>query len=103
MVLTMELRDQAGRVVRAVGEFAAEIPAEFPTDLDPREFPLLAGVDRDEDAVFNRQQMKRLTEELERLLLNEPPPRRRRLIEQLIELCQQSRGYPHAQLWFRAE
>jgi hypothetical protein len=103
MVLTMELRDQAGRVVRSVGEYAEEIPSLFLTNLDPREFPLLAGVDRDEDAVFNRQQMKRFPEELERLLLNEPPPRRRRLIEQLIDLCQQSRGYPHPQLWFLAE
>lgn len=94
----MELRLRSGQVLGVTGETYDTIDAMLP-EVTPDEFPLLAGVDRYEDTMFNRTQLPRLEAELVRLL-DGAPERRAKMVNALIELCERGSRIPDAQLWF---
>ena len=98
MPLRMELRSRSGQVLGVTGETYDTIDAMLP-EASPEEFPLLAGVDRYENTVFNRVQLPRLETELLRLL-DGAPDRRAKMIRALIELCERGSRIPDSQLWF---
>ncbi|MGH8990163.1 MAG: hypothetical protein ACRDZ7_01385 [Acidimicrobiia bacterium] len=98
MPLRIELRDRSGKVFGGVGESWDSIEGMWP-DLSFDTFPLLAGVDRDDDTMFNRLQLGPVAAELERLLADSPP-RRREMITEMIKLCRLGSQLPAPQLWF---
>lgn len=98
MPLKMELRSRTGQVLGVAGETYDTVDAMLP-EVAPDEFPLLAGVDRYENTMFNRAQLPRLQAELVRLL-DGAPERRTKMIRALIELCERGSRIPDAQLWF---
>jgi hypothetical protein len=101
MPLRMELRSRSGDILGVTGEAYDTLDAMLP-ELDPDEFPLLAGVDRYEDTVFNRKQLARLVPELERLLEG-APPLRMNILKRLIDLSQEGSRTSDTQLWFIAD
>jgi hypothetical protein len=101
MPLRMELRSRSGDVLGVTGETYDTIDAMLP-DVNADEFPLLAGVDRYENAIFNRIQMTRLEGELGRLLPG-APERRAKMLRALMSLCEKGSQMPDAQLWFIAD
>ena len=62
-------------------------------------FPLLSGVSRYEDTMFNSLQMTRLPAEIE-LLMAESPKERLSMLIKLIELCRVGSNAGDHQLWF---
>jgi hypothetical protein len=96
--LNIELRERSGKVVGAVGESWDSIEAMWP-EVSFDMFPLLAGVDRDDNTMFNRLQMRPLAAELERLLAD-APPQRRALLTEILKLCRLGSGMADPQLWF---
>jgi hypothetical protein len=88
-------------VLGVTGETYDTIDAMLP-EVAADDFPLLVGVDRYENAIFNRIQMSRLEGELARLL-NGAPERRANMLRALIDLCRQGSQIPDAQLWFIAD
>jgi hypothetical protein len=101
MPLRVELRSRSGDVLGATGETYDSIDAMLP-EVVADEFPLLAGVDRYENAIFNRIQMPRLGSELARLL-DGAPERRAKMLRALIDLCEMGSQIPDSQLWFIAD
>jgi len=97
----MELRSRSGEILGVTGETYDTADAILP-ELTPDDFPLLAGVDRYEDTIFNRIQMPRLEVELKRLL-DSAPGSRLKVLKALIELCEMGSNVPDAQLWFVAD
>ena len=97
----MELRSGSGESLGVTGEVYDTADAILP-EVTADEYPLLAGVDRYEDTMFNRIQMPRLEAELKRLL-DRAPERRLKVLEGLIELCEMGANVPDAQLWFVAD
>lgn len=94
----MELRSRGGQVLGVTGETYDTIDSMLP-ETSPDGFPLLAGVDRYENTMFNRAQLPRLEAELLRLL-DGAPESRAKMIRALIELCERGASLPDAQLWF---
>jgi hypothetical protein len=97
----MELRTRSGEVVGATGEIYDTVDSMLP-EVNGDEFPLLTGVDRHENTMFNRIQLPRVAFELERLL-DGAPERRAKMVRALIELCEEGSRIPDVQLWFLAD
>jgi hypothetical protein len=98
MPLTIELRERSGRILGACGESWDSVAGMWP-DVRFEDYPLLAGVDRDDNTIFNRSQMGRVVRELERLI-DESPPRRREFLAKVLELCRRGTDTVDSQLWF---
>lgn len=98
MPLRMELRARAGEIMGVTGEVYDEVDAMLPA-LETSEFPLLSGVDRYTNTVFNGVQMARITDEVRRLIPN-APPRRAKMLRELLALCTEGAKVRDAQLWF---
>jgi len=101
MPLRMELRSKHGDVIGMTGEAYDTIDAMLP-DVSSDKYPLLSGVDRYENTMFNRAQMPRLATELA-CLLDGAPELRTKMLKALIELCEKGSGIPDVQLWFIAD
>lgn len=99
MPIGIELRDRVtGEVLGAAEESWDSIRSMWPA-LPADEYPLLAGVDRDDDTTFNRLQLPRLVAELERL---RPDAHEdvRPVVERVLELARRGASASQAQLWF---
>jgi len=101
VALQMKLCTRQGETLGVTGEAADTIDATLPA-VSASRFPLLVGLSRFEDTMFNRVQMDYLAKELERLL-PDAPSRRAGLINELIRLCQVGADMPDAQFWFIAD
>jgi hypothetical protein len=64
------------------------------------DYPMLASVDPYGDTCFNRRQVPRLLEELDRLQVADPSEERRSLIAGLRVLTGEHMRRPHTYLWF---
>jgi hypothetical protein len=98
MPLRIELRARSGEIMGVTGEAYDEVDAMLP-ELEEGEFPLLSGVDRYGNTVFNGKQMARIAYEIKRLI-PDAPPRRAKMLRELLMLCMEGAKVPDAQLWF---
>ena len=98
MPLRIELRTRSGEIIGVTGEVYDEVDAMLPI-LEASEFPLLSGVDRYENTIFNGTQMACITDEIRRLI-PDAPPRRAKMLRELLTLCMEGVRTPDAQLWF---
>jgi hypothetical protein len=97
MSLRMELRDRDGTVLGVAGETYDTIDATLP-ELSFDSFPMLAGIDRYGETMFNRLQLSQVAVELERLL-ESSPPKRAKMLREVIQLCRAGATKSGAQLW----
>lgn len=98
MPIRIELRTRSGDVQGVTGEAYDTVQHTIP-ELSPSRFPLLSGVSRYEDTMFNSLQMDRLPAEIEQLMA-ESPHERLSMLTKLIELCRAGSMAGDHQLWF---
>jgi hypothetical protein len=96
--LGVELRSPVDGVVGVTGERDDEIGGLLP-DVGFDEYPMLAGVDRYGETMFNTQQMPWVAAEAERLAAG-ATPKLRKFLRELVALCEQGAPRAHMQLWF---
>ncbi|AGZ43941.1 hypothetical protein [Actinoplanes friuliensis] len=93
-MIDLQVRDDSGDVVAHASGF--EWTQEL-IDLEPAEFPMLAGLCAYLDTIFNQRQIPLLLAELDRLPATLIPDPARREIRRLAAVVEQGQ---HLYLWF---
>jgi hypothetical protein len=102
MPILVELRERDGTVVDVTGEESDDLNAAIP-EVDFDEYPLLAGIDRYGETVFNGMQMERLLEEISRMRTQAPPPKVDKLLTKLAAMCAVGKERAHMRLVFTGD
>lgn len=99
MPISVEVRKEGGEVVREGGQpFRIAVGS-----LDADDFPMLWGIDRYGDTIFNRRQVRLLQAEMRRLVERSPESDELASIEEISGLCEEALARPHRYLWFRGD
>lgn len=98
MPLQIELRDREGVVQDAAEESWDSIRSMWP-ELDYSEYPILAGVDQDNNTMFNPLQCRLVGGEIARLLAS-PDPKPERLLRRVADLAARCGDAGDLELWF---
>jgi hypothetical protein len=96
--LRTELRTRDGKLLGVAGERYNSLDEMLP-EVEYKDFPLCAGIDRYARTMFNSTQMSHLSKEFSALLVD-APERRRRYLEKLIEMCKEGSLLMECELWF---
>jgi len=97
----MELRSRSGSVLGVAGETYDSIRTALP-EVEFKDFPLSAGIDRYGKTMFNSTQMRWLAEEFERML-SDAPKEREKLLQRLIEFCNEGAILSECELWITGD
>jgi hypothetical protein len=97
----MELRTRSGALLGVTGESYDTLDAALP-DVAAEDLPLLAGIDRYGNTMFNRLQLSEVARELETLVPG-APPRRLKMIREFIDLCRTGSEVSDAELWIMGD
>jgi hypothetical protein len=88
MPITIELRDEAGRIQRRVIPDLSEI--DFLNTANSESFPMLRGIDRWDETWFNRKQIYYLIPELVALQQSTEDDAHRDMLSRTIELARRA-------------
>ena len=98
MAIQIELRGPRGEILAIAEESWSSLDSTWP-ELAFADFPLLAGVDRDANTMFNRLQISVVLGELITLMA-EASSGRAPLFERLLAMCHLGGSTVGAELWF---